>query len=89
MLGHGSRRRKGDRGVPILGQDAVRKVMGKLIDERNDLVAGWDFEGAPPAEIVLDINDEQAVSWGCGHAGRFPESRCIFFSGNLKLLFQE
>jgi len=48
--------------VPILGQDAVRKVMDESINKGNDLIAGRDFERAPRAEIVLDVDDEKTVS---------------------------
>ena len=63
--------------MPILCQDAVWKVMGKPIDEGDDLFASRDFEGAPPAKIVLDIDDEKTVSWSCGHARGLPESRYL------------
>ena len=43
--------------MPILSQDAVRKVMDKSINDGNDLIAGRDFEGASRAKIVLDIDD--------------------------------
>jgi hypothetical protein len=49
-------------GVPVLDQDAVRKVMDESIDKGNDLIAGRDFERAPRAEIVLDVDDEKTVS---------------------------
>ena len=49
-------------GMPILSQDAVRKLMVKLIDKGNDLFASRDFEGTPPAEIILDVDDEKTVS---------------------------
>lgn len=63
-------------GMPILRQDAIRKVLDKPINNGNDLIASRNFEGTSGAEIILHIDYEETVGWGCCHAWVCHENLC-------------
>src|SRR6188508_1089971 len=49
------------RGMPVLGDDDVLELAREAIDERHDLVAALHFERAARAEVVLHVDDDQAI----------------------------
>ena len=49
------------RRVPVLGEDDVGEFFGEGVDEGDDGVAVFDFEGAAWTEVVLEVDDEQRV----------------------------
>jgi len=54
------------RGMPVLGDDDVLELAREAIDERHDLVAALHFERAAGTEVVLHVDDDQAIR-GAGH----------------------
>ena len=50
--------------MPILGEDHVGEARGELVDNGDDLVAVRHGEIAAGAEVVLHVDDQQAIAIG-------------------------
>ena len=49
--------------VPVLGEDHVRKPAGEAVDDRDHFIAARNRKGTTWAEIVLNIDHKQNVTF--------------------------
>src|SRR5262245_825490 len=48
--------------MPVLREHDVREACSQAIDQRDNLIASWNRQGAAWAEVVLNIYDQQHIA---------------------------